>query len=178
MSEPTMYGMLAEFDSSTELTHAAAAAYQDGYRRMDGFSPFPIHELPEALGLRKSRLALVVLLGGLTGCFGGFLFQLWVAKYAYAMNIAGRPYNSWPSFIPVTFELTILLSSLTAVFVMLGRNGFPRPHHPLFGVDSFSRASQDGFFLIIEADDPRFEPEKTRAFLQSLKAKDVVEVPL
>jgi hypothetical protein len=178
MSEPTIFGMMAEFDSATELTEAAASAYQDGYRRMDGYSPFPIHELPEALGLRKSRLALAVFLGGLAGCVGGFLFQLWVAKIAYPMNVAGRPYNSWPSFIPVTFELTVLFASLTAVLTMLGRNGFPRPHHPVFNVQSFSRASEDGFFLVIEAEDPRFDLEKTRAFLQSLKAKEVVEVPL
>lgn len=175
---PKIYGVLAEFANPTELTEAAASARDAGYREMDAYTPFPIHDLTEALGHRRSRLPMAVFLAGLTGCLGGFLFQLWVSSVAYPLNVAGRPYNSWPSFIPVTFELTILCASLTCVLTMLGRNGFPRPHHPLFNVEQFEKASQEGFFLCIEARDPQFDSEKTRAFLQGLKAREVVEVPL
>jgi hypothetical protein len=170
--------LLAEFDNATQLTEAASAAYREGYRRMDAYSPFPIHALPEALGHPKTRLPLVVLVGGLVGCVGGYLFQLWVSAVAYPLNIGGRPLNSWPAFIPVTFEMTVLIAALTAVLTMLGRNGLPRPHHPLFAIERFSLASKDRFFLCIESRDPRFDLERTRAFLAGLTTREVVEVPL
>jgi hypothetical protein len=173
-----LYGLLAEFDNPTQLTEAASAAHREGYRRMDAYSPFPIHALPAALGHPRTRLPMVIFFGGLVGCVGGFLFQLWASAVAYPLNIGGRPLNSWPAFIPVTFETTVLLGALTAVLAMLGRNGLPRPHHPLFGIDRFSQASRDRFFLCIESRDPRFDLEQTRAFLARLSTHEVVEVPL
>jgi hypothetical protein len=176
MTYPRLYGLLAEFDNPTALTRAAEAAHREGYRRMDAYSPFPIHELPAALGHPRTRLPLVVLIGGVVGCVGGYLFQLWVSASAYRLNVGGRPYNSWPAFIPVTFEVTVLVAALTAVLGMLIRNGLPRPHHPLFNVPRFSLASRDRFFLCIQALDPRFDRERTFQFLSSLPAVGVVEV--
>ncbi len=173
-----LYGLLAEFDNPSQLTEAAAAAHRAGYRRMDAYSPFPIHQLPEVLGHPRTRLPLVIFAGALIGCVGGFLFQLWASAVAYPLNIGGRPLNSWPAFIPVTFETTVLLGALTAVLAMLGRNGLPRPHHPLFGIERFSQASRDRFFLCIESRDPQFNLEQTRAFLARLTTREVVEVPL
>ena len=178
MSEPRLYGILAEFDSPTELTHAAHAAHEAGYRRMDGYSPFPIEELPEALGKPKTRMAYIVLAGGLVGCFGGYLLQYWSAAIAYPLNIGGRPFHSWPAFIPVTFECTVLGASLFGVFGMLAVNGLPRPHHPLFAMPRFGLATRDRFFLCIEARDRKFDRQGTAQFLADLHAHDIVEVPL
>lgn len=176
MTYPRLYGLLAEFDDPTTLTRAAEAALKEGYRRMDAFSPFPIHELPAALGHPTTRLPLLVFLGGLVGCLGGYLFQVWVSTMAYPLNVGGRPQNSWPAFIPVTFEVTVLVAALTAVLGMLMRNGLPRPHHPLFNVERFSLASRDRFFLCIQALDPKFDRQATFQFLTGLKAREVVEV--
>ncbi|CAN5159094.1 DUF3341 domain-containing protein [soil metagenome] len=178
MSEPRLYGILAEFDTPTELTHAAHAAHEAGYRRMDGYSPFPIEELPEALGKPKTRIAYVVLAGGLFGCIGGYLLQYWSSTIAYPLNIGGRPFHSWPSFIPVTFECTILGAALSGVFGMLALNGLPRPHHPLFAISRFGLATRDRFFLCIEARDKKFDRQGTAQFLAGLHAHDIVEVPL
>lgn len=178
MTAPRLYGILAEFANPTDLTHAAHAAHEAGYRRMDGYSPFPIEELPEALGRPKTRMAYIVLAGGLLGCFGGYFLQYWSATSAYPMNIGGRPLHSWPSFIPVTFECTILGAALAGVFGMLAVNGLPRPHHPLFGVQRFGLATRDRFFLCIEARDRKFDRESTSRFLAELHPKSVVEVPL
>jgi hypothetical protein len=176
MTHPRLYGLLAEFTNPTDLTRAAEAAHREGYRRMDAFSPFPIHELPAALGHPRTRLALLVFLGGVVGCLGGFFFQVWVATSANRLNVAGRPFVSWPSFIPVTFELTVLVAALTAVLGMLIRNGLPRPHHPLFNVPRFSQASGDRFFLCILARDTRFDAQDTHRFLSGLGPREVVEV--
>ena len=176
-SEVLIYGLLAEFDSPAELLHAAREARLRGYKEMDGFSPFPIEGLAEALGMHRTRLPFLVLLGGIVGGLSGYLMQYYASAISYPLNVGGRPLNSWPAFVPVTFELTILGAALTAVIGMLALNGLPRPYHPLFGVDAFARATQDRFFLSIEAADPIFDLQATREFLQSLTSCPVVEVP-
>jgi hypothetical protein len=145
---------------------------------MDAYSPFPIEELPEALGKPRTRIAYIILAGGLFGCFGGYLLQYWTSAIAYLLNIGGRPFHSWPAFIPVTFECTILGASLAGVFGMLAVNGLPRPHHPLFAMPRFGLATRDRFFLCIEARDRKFDRQATAQFLASLHAHDIAEVPL
>ncbi len=172
-----LYGLMAEFDDVTSLVNAAKRTQAEGYRRFDAFTPFPVHELFEAIDAHDRRLPLIVLLAGITGCLAGFGLCYWVSAIAYPLNIGGRPLNSWPSFIPVTFEVTILLASFTAVLAMLGLNGLPMPYHPVFNVKRFTEhASQDGFFLAIEAEDSKFDREKTRAFLQELGATEVNDI--
>jgi hypothetical protein len=173
-----MYGLLAEFDSPTALVEAARAARRDGYTKMDAFTPFPVEGLAEELGFERTSMPLIVLVGGVLGCIGGYLMQYWIAAIEYPLNIGGRPLNSWPAFVPVTFELTILVAALFAVLGMLGMNGLPRPHHPLFGVPGFALATRDKFFLCIQSIDPRFDIERTRAFLRSLRPREVSDVPL
>jgi hypothetical protein len=167
---------MVEFKEPAELVSAAERAHQEGYRRMDGYSPYPVPGLAEALGFRRNRLAFVVLLGGILGGALAFFMQYYAAVIDYPVNVGGRPLNSWPSFIPVTFELTILLAAFAAVLGMLGLNGLPRPHHPVFNVPAFERASRNRFFLCIQSDDPKFHPEHTRRFLASLGPGDVLEV--
>ena len=172
-----IYGVMAEFEDPTAVVEAARAAHAAGYRRMDAFSPYPIEELTDALGIKHSRLPLVVLIGGLVGCFGGYLLCYWVSASAYPLNIGGRPLHSWPAFIPVTFECTILLAALAAVFGMLALNGLPQPYHPVFNVERFALASRNTFFLCIEARDPNFDRVRTREFLSELEgAKEVTDV--
>src|SRR5713226_6137602 len=175
-TDAPIYGLLAEF-AQADLVAAALAAHQDGYRKMDAYTPFPVEGLAEAIGFHRSRLPLLILVGGVVGCLSGFFLQYWVSVSAYPENIGGRPLNSWPSFIPVTFELTILLAALTAVCGMLGLNGLPMPYHALFNVPRFAQASRDRFFLCIEARDPRFDRQATKKFLESLQAQKVFEVP-
>jgi hypothetical protein len=171
-----IYGLMAEFETPTDVVAAARSAYEEGYRSMDAFSPYPIEELSEAIGFHRNRLPLIVLIGGILGCVGGFALCYWASVYAYPLNIGGRPLNSWPSFIPVTFECTILLAALAAVFGMLALNGLPQPYHPVFNVESFETATRNHFFLCIESKDPRFDLDATRAFLQSLGPKEVADV--
>jgi hypothetical protein len=171
------YGLLAEFDSPTELVRAAHAAREQGYRRMDAYAPFPVEGLYEALGHRPTRLPYVIFAGGLLGALGGYGLQVWVNLVAYPLNIGGRPLHSWPAFIPVTFELTVLTAALFTVLGMLAMNGLPRPYHPLFHVPRFALASRDQFFLCIEAGDPKFDREATRNFLAGFTALPVMEVP-
>ena len=172
-----LYGVMAEFDDTTALVEAARRTYAEGYRKFEAYSPFPIHDLFEVMHIRDKRVGLLVLLGGLTGMCTGLGLQAWVSAIAYPLNIAGRPYLSWPMFIPVTFELTILFAAFAAVFGMLGLNGLPMPYHPVFNVERFAmHASQDRFYLAIEANDPKFDRTATRSFLQSLGAKDVSDV--
>lgn len=172
-----LYGVMAEFADPTALVEAARRARAEGYRKVDAYSPFPIHELFEALELNDRRLPFLVLMGGIAGCLAGFGLCYWVSVVAYPLNVGGRPFNSWPSFIPVTFEVTILLASLTTVLSLLVLNGLPMPYHPVFNVQRFrERASQDGLFLAIEADDPKFDRDGTRAFLQGLGATEVNEI--
>jgi len=175
--ELPIYGLLAEFDEPDRLVAAARAAHQDGYRKMDAYTPFPVEHLAEAIGFHTSRLPLVILIGGIVGCLGGFFLQYWVSVWVYPQNIGGRPLNSWPLFIPVTFELTVLVAALTAVFGMLGMNGLPMPYHPLFNVPRFAQASRDRFFLCIEARDPRFDRGATRKFLEAQQPREIYEVP-
>ena len=176
MKPRALYGLIAEFDEPTALVHAARRATSEGYRCMDAYSPLPIEELHEALGAHHSRLPFLVLIGGLIGCFGGYGLQWWASVVAYPENVGGKPLHSWPAFIPVTFECTILVAALFAVLGMLALNGLPQPYHPVFNVPRFALASRNRFFLCIEAVDPKFDVESTRAFLQALGAKEVSTV--
>jgi hypothetical protein len=171
-----VYGLMAEFDDPNALVAATVRAHREGYRRMDAYSPFPIEELHEALGRHHTRLPLVVLIGGLFGCLGGYALQYWVSAIAYPLNVGGRPFHSWPSFIPVTFECTILVAALSAVLGMLGLNGLPMPYHPVFNVPRFALASRNRFFLCIEARDHKFDLETTRHFLETLNPREVTTV--
>jgi Protein of unknown function (DUF3341) len=167
---------MAEFETPAALVEAATKARLAGYRRMDAYSPIPIEELDEALDLRRTRLPLLVLLGGIIGGIGGFGLQVWVSAVAYPMNIGGRPLISWPQFIPVMFETTVLGAALTAFFGMWALNKLPQPYHPVFNVDAFSRASSDRFFLVIETADPRFDRSATWRFLETMHPVGVSEV--
>jgi hypothetical protein len=171
-----IHGVMAEFDTPAQLVEAVERARAAGYRRMDAYTPFPVEGLPEAMGLKRNMVSFITLLGGLAGGIGGFCFQYWVAAVTYPMNIGGRPLNSWPAFIPVTFELTVLGAALCAVLGMLALNGLPQPHHPVFNVRRFVHASSDRFFLCIEARDPKFHFADTARFLQGLYAHHVTEV--
>jgi len=177
MKRPPIHGLMAEFDSPTQLVHATRRAHEEGYRRMDAYTPFPIEELSDAIGFRHTRLPLIVLIGGLLGCLGGYALQYWVAAIEYPMNVGGRPYNSWPSFIPITFETTVLVAAVSAVLGMLALNGLPMPYHPVFNVKSFALASKDKFFLCIEATDPMYDRAATQKFLESLEPREIAEVP-
>ena len=174
--QASLYGLMAEFEQPEELLAATRRAYAAGYRQMDAYSPFPVAELAEALGFHHTRLPLLVLIGGLLGCVGGFFLQYYAAVIDYPINIGGRPLNSWPSFIPITFELTILIAALFAVLGMLALNGLPMPYHPVFNVPRFELATHDHFFLCIEARDPLFDAQQTRQFLATLGAREVTDV--
>jgi hypothetical protein len=172
-----IYGLLAEFDGPTALVEAIHQARVQGYRQMDAYTPFPVEKVSDALGFHRTRMPLVVFLGGLAGCMGGFAMQYWCNVVDYPVNVGGRPLNSWPSFIPVTFEMTILIAALFGVLGLLALCGLPMPYHPLFNVARFARASRDGFFLCIEARDPSFDREGTKEFLAGLTPHSVLEVP-
>lgn len=172
---PPIYGLLAEFHSPEELLVAAHRTYQEGYRDMDAYSPCPVEGLAEAIGHHRTRLPLVVLIGGLIGCASGFLLQYWASVLYYPLNVGGRPLNSWPAFVPITFETTILFAALSAVLGMLALNGLPTPYHPVFNVDRFALASRNRFFLAIEARDPKFDHARTRQFLESLTSHGVFD---
>lgn len=179
--EPTpavspVYGLMAEFADPKALVHAAHKVREAGYHCTDAFSPFPIEELHEALGHEDTKLPLLVLLGGLFGCFGGYSLEYWISVIAYPVNVGGKPFHSWPAFIPVTFECTVLAAALTAVFGMFALNGLPQPYHPVFNVPAFEAASRNKFFLCIEARDPKFHEAETRAFLESLHPQEVSTV--
>jgi ActD protein len=173
---PAIYGVMAEFDDPSSLVGAAHRAREQGYRRMDAYSPYPIEELHAALGARHTRLPLIVLVGGLVGCAGGFYLQYWVSAVSYPLNVGGKPLVSWPAFVPVTFECTILAAALSAVLGMLALNGLPTPYHPVFNVPRFALASRNRFFLCIEAADPKFDLEETRRFLETLNPREVTTV--
>ena len=167
---------MAEFDDPQALLAATERAFGAGYRRMDAYSPYPIEELHHALGAPATRLPLIVLVGGLFGGGGGLLLQYWVSAIAYPINVGGRPFFSWPAFIPVTFECTILGAVLSAVLGMLALNKLPMPYHPVFNVPRFALASRNRFFLCIEAEDPKFDLEATRHFLETLNPREVTTV--
>jgi hypothetical protein len=171
-----LYGLMAEFDSAQSLLDAAGSVREAGYTRTDAYSPFPIHGLAGALGFRERHVAPIVLAGGITGLCVGYGLQYWTHVIAYPLNIGGRPNHSWVSFIPPTFETTILFAAFGAVFGMLALNGLPQPYHPVFNAARFHLATRDAFFLAIEATDPKFDLDRTRTFLTGLHPREVVEV--
>jgi Protein of unknown function (DUF3341) len=175
--QPAVYGLMAEFDTPEDLLQAARDAFAQGYRMMDAYSPLPVEGLAEALGFKSNRIPLVVLLGGLTGGISGFFMQWYSAVVNYPIDVGGRPLNSWPAFIPITFEMTILFAALAAVLGMLGLNGLPRPHHPVFNVPSFALASRNRFFLCLQARDPLFDGESAHRFLERHRPKAISVVP-
>jgi hypothetical protein len=174
--EKNIYGILAEFDTPTQLVDAARQVRDEGYTKTDAFSPFPLHEIDEALGIKRSILPYLVFCGAVTGLLTGIGLQVFVHYIDYPLNIGGRPYISIPSFVPPSYELTILFAGFTAVFGMLFLNGLPRPYHPVFNVERFALATREKFFLIIEAEDPKFDYEETRSFMESLDAQEVFDV--
>jgi hypothetical protein len=176
MKKHPIYGLMAEFKSPTALVHAARTAREAGYKKMDAYSPFPIEELSDALGHHHDRLPLLVLIGGIVGGSAGFFLQYFASVIDYPLNIGGRPLLSWPSFIPVTFEMTILGAGFVAVLGMLALNGLPTPYHPVFNVERFVNATRSRFFLCIESADPLFDKEETGRFLESLEPREVCEV--
>jgi Protein of unknown function (DUF3341) len=173
---PKLFGLLAEFDSATAIVNAARRTREAGYTKIDAYSPFPIHEMDDALKLKRTGLPWLVLGGGLTGMIGGFTLQYWASVIEYPLNIGGRPLASWPSFIVPAYETTILLASLTAVVGMIALCGLPMPYHPVFNVPQFSNASGDRFFLSIEAADPKFDLIATRKFLEALNPLGVSDI--
>ena len=177
MKDVDLFGLTAEFGTHADLIRAAEAAYAHGYRKMDGFAPFPVEGLAQALGKRRTCLPLLVLLGGIIGAVGAYYMQWYANLIDYPINIGGRPLHSWPAFIPITFELSVLGGGLAAFFGAMFFSGLPRLYHPMFHLPEFERASQDHFFLCIEARDEMFEAAKTREFLEGLKPLRVSEVP-
>lgn len=174
---PDVYGAMAEFDTPEELIEACERAYAEGFRRMDAYAPMPVAGLAEAIGYRKNKVALCVLIAGIFGACGGFGLLEWITGVAYPHNVGGRPFNSWPMYIPITFECMVLLAGLTALISMLAMNGLPQPYHPVFNIPQFSRASIDRFFLCIESTDPKFRVEEVTEFLRGVGAKEVNVVP-
>jgi hypothetical protein len=176
MKKNNSYGLMAEFETPETLLQAARRTFEKGYRQFDAYSPQPIEGLAEALGFRKNRIPLIVLVGGLVGAAMGYALQYYCNVVSYPINVGGRPLHSWPSFIVVTFELTILVAAFSAVIGMLALNGLPSPYHPVFNVPGFSRATRDRFFLVIPSTDPLFDREATRRFLESLEPREVADV--
>ena len=177
MKKPeTIYGYMAEFTTGEQLLEAARRASAAGYRRIDAFAPFPIEGLAEAIGFHRTRLPLVVFVAGVIGGCSGYFLQYYAAAVSYPINVGGRPLNSWPAFVPVTFEMTILFAAAAAVFGMLALNGLPTPYHPVFNVPRFALASRDRFFLCIKARDPKFEMEETRTFMLTLNPREVSRI--
>lgn len=174
--ESTLFGLMAEFETPDDLLAAAKATFAAGYRKIDGYSPLPVHGLGDAIGFPRTKLPWLVFCFGILGGICGYGLCYWVSVIDYPLNIAGKPLHSGPMFIPVTFELTILFAALSSAFGMFIANGLPQPYHPVFNVESFARASQDRFFLSIEADDPQFDLDKTRNFLNGLNPHEVAEV--
>src|SRR5215468_9063877 len=161
-----LYGLVAAFTTPEALLEATRRAHRAGYRRMEAYTPFPVEGLAEALDFHQTHIPLVVLLGGIAGGLGGYVLQYWINVIDYPLNVGGRPWHSWPAFIPVTFELTILVAALAAVLGMLALNGLPKPYHPLFNVPRFALATREKFFLVIESSDPKFDYETTRSFME------------
>ena len=173
---PPLYGVIAEFEGPSELVHAARKTYEAGYRRINGYSPYPIEELSEAIGFTHTSLPLIVFIGGVLGGLAGFFMQYYMEVIDYPLNVGGKPYNSWPAFIPITFECTVLAAAFSAVLGMLILNKLPQPYHPVFNTPNFALATRDRFFLAVEANDPQFDQEKVTALLKSLNAMEVSDV--
>ena len=172
-----LYGLMAAFGDEESLMDAVRRTRGAGYEHIDAYSPFPVEGLAEALGPRRNWVPAITLVGGILGLLTGYFLQYWAAAIAYPINVGGRPLNSWPMFVPITYEVTILFAAWTALIGMLILNGLPRPYHPTFNVPEFARASQDRFFVVVEADDPQYEYSGTRAFLQDLAPGRVYDVP-
>ena len=173
---PDPHGLMAEFETPSALVAAAHATHAAGYKKVEAYTPYPIEEVSEALEHHRSKMPLVVLGGGIFGACAGFGLAYWSSVIEYPMNIAGKPFNSWPAFAIPTFETTILFAAFAAVFGMLALNGLPMPHHPVFNVPAFERASRDRYFLCIEATDSRYDTAETRRFLEALRPLEVTEV--
>ncbi len=173
---PRLYGLMAEFDSPDALVAAARRTQEGGYRKFDAYTPFPIEELHEAIDAHRTAVPLLVLIGGIVGGLSGYGLEYWVSIVAYPLNIGGRPFHSWPAFIPITFEMTVLFAALTAVFGMLALNRLPEPYHPVFNAPRFALATRDRFFLCIESADAKFDTAATRRFLESLGPREVTDV--
>ena len=174
--KPALYGIMAEFDNPSDLVAAARQTHEAGYRRVNGYSPYPIEELTEAIGFTRTTLPLIVLVGGILGGLGGFFMQYWMEVIDYPLNVGGKPFNSWPAFIPITFECTILVAAFAAVLGMLVLNKLPQPYHPVFNAPNFALATRDKFFLVIEANDPKFRHDETTQFMNTLGAMGVNDV--
>ena len=173
---PPLYGVIAEFENPSDLVAAARRVYSLGYRRINGYSPYPIEELSEAIGFTHTSLPLIVFIGGLIGGIGGFLMQYYIEVIDYPINVGGKPYNSWPAFIPITFEMTVLVAAFSAVLGMLVLNKLPQPYHPVFNVPNFALATRDRFFLAVEANDAKFNHAEVVELLKSLDAIEVNDV--
>src|ERR1700746_445961 len=177
MKRDPIYGIMAELDSQQSLLGAARTTHQSGYQKIDAYSPFPIEGLAEEIGFRRNAVPLVVLIGAIIGGLSGYLMQWWMAAVDYPLNIGGKPPHSWPAFIVITFEMTILFGGISAVLGMLALNGLPMPYHPVFNVPRFVFASKDRFFLIIFSSDKKYDPVVTRHFLERLAPRSISEVP-
>lgn len=177
-TQPKLYGVMAQFDNPSQLVAAARSAYAEGYRQINGYSPFPIEELDEAIGFKRTTLPYIVFAGGLLGALGGYFMQYWMAVVDYPLIVGGKPFNSLPAFIPITFECTILGAAFAAVFGMLALNKLPQPYHPVFNAPSFALATRDSFFLVIEAKDVKFNHNEAVQFLKNLDPREVVDVEL
>jgi hypothetical protein len=175
-TRPATYGLMAEFDNPSDAVAAARHVYEQGYRRIDAFSPYPVEELSEAVGVHRTPMSLIVLIGGLLGGTLGFLMQYYIAVFDYPINVGGKPLYSWPAFVPITFECTVLGAALFAVFGMLALNGLPEPYHPVFNAPNFALASRDRFFVLVESTDPKFDRDRTAEFLRSLGPREVTDV--
>jgi hypothetical protein len=176
MNRKPIYGLMAEFETPEKILEAALRTHAAGYRRIDAFSPIPVEGLAEAVGFDWTSLPIVVFFGGLLGGSTGFTMCWYANVISFPLNVGGKPLNSWPMWIPITFELTILGAALTAVFGMLAMNGLPTPYHPVFNVSRFALASSDRFFLCIKARDKNFDLNRTKAFLEELKPNGVFEI--
>lgn len=173
---PQVHGLIAEFDDPDTLLTATTKAHEAGYRAMDAYAPYPVHGLAEAMGVRKTYVSLVTLIGGFTGALTGLGMQYFASVWHYPYSIGGKPNFSWPAFMPITFELGILFAAFSALGSMLIFNGLPQPYHPVFNAKRFERASSDGFFLCIETTDAQYDTEQTKTFLEGLGPVEVSEV--
>ncbi len=173
---PPTYGLMAEFEAPADVVAAAHRVHEEGYRNIDAFSPYPIEELSEAVGVHHTHMPALVLTGGIIGGLSAYLMQYYLLVINYPLNVGGKPFHSWPLFVPITFECTILGAALCAVFGMLALNGLPEPYHPVFNTPNFALASRDRFFLLVQSIDPKFDREQTASFLQTLGAREVTDV--
>jgi hypothetical protein len=175
-ARPATYGLMAEFDNPSDAVAAARRVHEEGYTKTDAFSPYPVEELSEAIGVHTTHMSLIVLIGGILGGTLGYLMQFYLATIYYPLNVGGKPLHSWPAFIPITFECTVLGAGLFAVFGMLALNGLPEPYHPVFNAPNFALASRDRFFVLVQSTDPKFDRERTAEFLRTLGPREVTDV--